>query len=116
MKKPEHPRLAASVHASSAPIRWSVVKIKIHQNFAQPGLSSPNEVKLHFAFRCCQEVAWLIGFAELPLSHLPALSSASPSVPKLSPVPVTLNMERKTERESIDQLSGTKKKSLRSDL
>lgn len=48
-KKNEHTRLAASIHPSSVPIRWSVVK-KSKQNFTQPGLSSPNEVKLHFAF------------------------------------------------------------------
>ena len=86
------------------------------QNFSQPGLSSANEVKLHFAFHYRQEVAWLIGFAELPLSHLATLSSASPTMPKLFPVPVTLNVEWKTQQESTDELSGTKKKSLHSDL
>lgn len=58
----------------------------------------------------------MIGFAELPLSLLFTSSSTSTSMSKFPPVPVTLNVEWKTEQQSIDELSGTKRKRPRSDL
>lgn len=54
----------------------------------------------------------MIGFAELSLSLLFPPSSTSTSMLELLPVPVTLNVEWKTEQESIDELSGTKRKRL----
>lgn len=52
----------------------------------------------------------MTGFAELPLSLLCTSSSTSTSMSELPPVPVTLNVEWKTEEESIDEFSGTKRK------
>lgn len=79
-------------------------------------MANPNKVKLHFAFDYWQEEAWMIGFVELPLSLLFTSSSTSTSMSKLPPVPVTLNVEWKTEQESIDELPGTIRKRLHSDL
>lgn len=39
---------------------------KSKKNLSQLGLSSPNKVKLHFAFDYRQDEAWMSGFAELP--------------------------------------------------
>lgn len=76
------------------------------------------QIKLNciFSFDYWQELAWMTGLAELPLSLLFTSSSTSTSTPKLLPVPVTLNVEWKSEQESIDELSGTKRKRLHSDL